>query len=688
MKKLFLSTATIALLAQSSFSAESYILDDSVISASGFTQDIKEAPATISVIKKEELESKPYRDVAEAIADIPGVDLFANKGKTGAYNITMRGITGYTLILVDGRRQGVSGNIGPNGFSEIAQAFLPPISAIERIEVIKGPMSTLYGSEALGGVVNIITKKVADSWGASVTTESIFNNNSEWGNTYGVSAVLSGPLIKDKLGLSLRVREFYREGSSVKFTTPDGTTLEATQAQSPTRANSHNIGAKLDYIINSNNSLAFDFDYGQNVYNNKNSQIGTLGLAGGYTDTMKVEKITSYISHSAKYDSFSLDSGLQYNSMSNDGRTVPGELHRNYGKNRDIKSEDFIADTKAVLPLGSKNILTTGAEYKLMKLNDNVVAQGDTSFSQYLLGIFAEDEIALMDNLNFTLGARYNKHEIFGSNISPRGYIVYNPSDNLTLKGGVATGFKAPSPNMLVGAEYNYSGQGRNPAYGNPNLKEETSINYELSALYNADSYYASITGFLTDFKDKISSQSYRRGEMIPGIGVCTPLGTGTSCSLAINLGKTRYMGAEVAAGFKVLDKLNFDLSYTYLDTEIKEDSTPANIGKPETDSLKHNVIGKVSYKVQKFTPYLKGQWQGDRYAGDERFDYYKNVFLLTLGGTYEFNKDWRLNAAVHNLLDKDFTNSFVGNPRDGYTSQYNRIEEGRRLWVSLTGNF
>lgn len=159
--------------------AEEYRLDTSVVSASGFSQDIKEAPASISIVKKEDLENKPYRDVAEAIADIPGVDLFASKGKTGTYQITMRGITGYTLILIDGRRQSVGGDVGPNGFTEITSSFLPPISAIERIEIIKGPMSTLYGSDALGDVVNIITKKSPEKWGLSVQTEALLQEDSQ-----------------------------------------------------------------------------------------------------------------------------------------------------------------------------------------------------------------------------------------------------------------------------------------------------------------------------------------------------------------------------------------------------------------------------------------------------------------------------------------------------------------------------
>ena len=146
-RKYLLSIAVIAYLSNSAIASDSYNIDEVVVSASGFSQEIQEAPATMNVITKKDLERKPYRDVAEAISDIPGVDLYASKGKSGSYNITMRGITGSTLVLVDGRRQGIGGEIGPNGFGEVMNAFLPPLSSIERIEVIKGPNSVLYGSD-------------------------------------------------------------------------------------------------------------------------------------------------------------------------------------------------------------------------------------------------------------------------------------------------------------------------------------------------------------------------------------------------------------------------------------------------------------------------------------------------------------------------------------------------------------
>ncbi len=696
MKKHCLSFCVASFLVCNALSQE-VLLDSSIVSASGFSQDIKEAPATINVISKKDLESKPYRDVAEAIADIPGVDLFASKGKTGSYNITMRGITGYTLILIDGRRQGIGGEVGPNGFNEISNSFLPPISSIERIEVIKGPMSTLYGSEALGGVVNIITKKVSDKWETSVSLDSIFNAHKEWGNTYGTSIYSSGPLMNDRLGLTLRFREFYREQSNVEFSNGSGQRVQGDQAQSPTKSNNFNLGTRLNYLVDDYNTLIFDIDFSRNHYDNKKGQLGTLtkpssdngALTGGYTDTIQVDKLVTYLSHEGVYEDFSITSTLQYNRVSNDGREVVGQKTQPFlGQNRNIVAEDIILDTKSVIPLGQSHILSVGGEYRLEKMQDKIA--NPTNFDQYLLAFFAEDEYSIRDDLRFTFGARYNYHEIFGNNISPRAYLVYNPTSELTLKGGVSTGFRTPYANRLIAGAYNYSGQGKYPMYGNPNLKEETSLNYELAAVYNNDLFYISATGFLTNFKDKISSQKFGKDSMISGIGKCEA----DTCYQAINHDKVEYKGIELGAGITPIEHLNLDLAYTYLDSEVKDAQDKAVIGKPEIDSLKHNIMLKVSYNIfNKFTPWVKGEWQIDRYMGDTNInrEYYQDVFLASMGVRYDINKKWNINAAIYNLFDKSFTNdwdSYKSDGKDVWVNTYNRIEEGRRIYISINGSF
>ncbi|MBU2024212.1 MAG: TonB-dependent receptor plug domain-containing protein, partial [Gammaproteobacteria bacterium] len=200
-------TTLAALISATTYSAtllaeESIVdLDKLVVSASGYEQQISDAPASITVITQQELEKKAYRDVTDALKDVPGV-MVTGGGSTE--EISMRGMSGkYTLILVDGKRQG-SRETRPNSDgSGIEQGWTPPLSAIERIEVIRGPMSSLYGSDALGGVINIITKKVQDKWGGELSLSTTIQDSSASGDSQQADLMLSGPLVKDKLGLQL-----------------------------------------------------------------------------------------------------------------------------------------------------------------------------------------------------------------------------------------------------------------------------------------------------------------------------------------------------------------------------------------------------------------------------------------------------------------------------------------------------
>ena len=121
-------------------------------------------------------------------------------------NISIRGLpSDYTLVLVDGKRlnQNSSG-ARPNGFGDVDTNFIPPMAAIERIEVVRGPMSTLYGSDAMGGVINIITRKVSQEWMGQITLDGTAQGDNRYGNNYGSAFYLSGPIATDKLGLTVR----------------------------------------------------------------------------------------------------------------------------------------------------------------------------------------------------------------------------------------------------------------------------------------------------------------------------------------------------------------------------------------------------------------------------------------------------------------------------------------------------
>jgi len=182
-----------------------------VVTAAGYEQNIIEAPASITVLGREELQEKRFGSLAEALQDVQGVDVGGEAGKTGGLNISIRGMpSDYTLVLIDGRRQNAPGGVTPNGFGETSTSFLPPFSAIDRIEVVRGPMSTLYGSDAMGGVVNIITRKVGDRWVGTASAESTIQGDDRFGNIQSVNGFAQGPIIKGLAGLTLRGSVFHR----------------------------------------------------------------------------------------------------------------------------------------------------------------------------------------------------------------------------------------------------------------------------------------------------------------------------------------------------------------------------------------------------------------------------------------------------------------------------------------------
>ncbi len=155
--------------AEASADASTKDLDTVVVTASGNQQWIKDAPASISVISREDIERQPVPDLATLLSRVPGVT--GGLSAVGEQSkIKLRGMpSNYTLVLVDGKRMGSSA--ATNYRPDLGRQDLNWISPdqIERIEVVRGPMSSLYGSDAMGGVINIITKRIGDDWNGSAT---------------------------------------------------------------------------------------------------------------------------------------------------------------------------------------------------------------------------------------------------------------------------------------------------------------------------------------------------------------------------------------------------------------------------------------------------------------------------------------------------------------------------------------
>ncbi|WP_417780786.1 TonB-dependent receptor domain-containing protein [Stutzerimonas xanthomarina] len=715
--------------------ADPVTLSDTVVSASGFEQKITEAPASISVISQEDLQQNRYSNLAQAIDGVEGVDIRQSTGKTGGLNISIRGMPSeYTLILIDGRRQNPAGSVTPNGFGDTSTSFMPPMSAIERIEVIRGPMSTLYGSDAMGGVVNIITKKVASEWGASISLDHTFQEESSYGDSSNTSFYTSGPLIDDLAGLTLRGSLYDRDASDLTF---DNNTEVTKRGASPVEGRNYNIGGRLSLTPHEDHDFYLDLERGRQAYNNDECQLGTLdgrdrncadspGTANGYADELRFERDQFALGHNARLNFGTLESSVTHNTTETIGRTIAGTVGVPYappyasivgGGDRELESTDLIFDTKLVAPLGDAHLLSVGGQYWDAELTDGIAGE---DFQQTSWALFVEDEWRLRDDLALTLGARYEDHEAFGGHVSPRAYLVWNTTDSWTMKGGVSKGYRTPSLNQLHDGINGVTGQGTILTIGSPNLEPEETTNTELGVYFdNLVGFNANATLFHNDFKDKIDT-----GTPVPNCfsaanpnqAGCVSYGSGfTQDSFAqeLNIGEAETQGLELAASWEFAPRWTLSGNYTYSDSEQK---SGANKGAPLTNTPEHMAHARLNWNASdRLTLWLKGEYRGERtrftdtfanLAADDQalqkqvgdLEAYK---VFHLGGSFRASENLTLNATIYNLFNKDFLEGDYYTDSAGDTqwaSSYahisrgaagaGTIEEGRRLWLSANITF
>ncbi len=668
-------------------------LKKSIVTAtSGSEKNIVDAPASVGVITQEELEKKPYRDLGEAIKEIPGVSLEETNNKLGASAISIRGMpAAYTLFLIDGLRQNPSGDVATANLGVgVYNTFMPPLSVIDRIEVIRGPMSTLYGSDALGGVVNIITKPITKQWTGSFQSQAILPESSKFGNTYQNSLYTAGPLSKT-LGLTIRARQFTKKGSS-KLKNDLGQEVDSFFGAQNI---AYNVGGRLAYTPNEKNMLFADIDYTKSTYDNRTGQITT---APGVGKWVGMNKLMTSLVHDGTYDFGVWKNSLQFMQTESTGRRVMGRADLpNFGKNRDITSNDVIADSRLMLPLGDYNILNIGAEYLFENYHD--LAGTPSNHNRNTFALFAEDEWNIFDPLTLTLGTRYNYNDKFGSNVSPRAYLVYELINGWALKGGVATGYKAPYSNQLIDAVYGYVRAGQVVLLGNPDLKAESSVSYEVGTVFDNDYIDFSLMLFLSNFKDKIEFRSVSKIQGSAGYNqTCALYGVSDTCNLNYNADTAYTQGVEATFGVKPFYGVGFDVSYAFIDSEI---TSGMNKGLPLSTTAKHNLFTKLSYSYAKFDTYLQTHYKQGILATDALTNdkiqkvlggiYYKPSLQLNLGVGYKLTDMIRLNGGIYNILDFNFADFryYDGGRRGSNVNIYGPvIQEGRRYWVNVALEF
>ena len=454
------------------------VLQQIVVTASGFEQNVKDAPASITVVTREDLERGSYRDLTDALREVQGVSV---TGIANEKDIFIRGLPGaYTLILIDGKRQSTR-DARTNGNSGFEQSFVPPVSAIERIEVVRGPMSSLYGSDAMGGVINIITRKVGDVWSGSVTTEGTVQQHSKFGNSGQVSWYANGPILKDQLGLQVWGRGFNRGEDRI---------LSGT-----TGAKEYDFNGRLTFTPNEDHDIYLE---GGKTRLRRSAEPGDTLAAATLNSTYNTNTRDHWsLSHTGRWGPTTSEFSFQQEWSERTNFTRNIRTGRVTEDPRSPEVRNTVLDGKFTTPfdLFGNHTLVTGGQYFEARLTDQNPGRRtgrDETFSATQWALFVEDEWRIVDNFALTGGLRLDNHEKYGNHFSPRLYGVWSATDELTIKGGISTGFRAPEIRQIAPG-YAYTTGGGGCTYGpsgtcgviigDPNLEAEKSTSYEVAAL-------------------------------------------------------------------------------------------------------------------------------------------------------------------------------------------------------------
>lgn len=669
-------------------------LDGVVVSASGFSQQIKEAPASISVIGGDELTKDSFTSLHSIAQKVPGVNVVG--GEDGAASgISIRGMEkSQTLVLIDGKRVNSSSANPKGGAGDMNSNFIPPAEAIERIEVIRGPMSSLYGSDAVGGVINIITKKDFSKFSGNVGISTTINAHKGIGDGRQGDFYLNLPLYKEFLALQLWGYKKLRD--------------EDSYVGGYQKSDKRNLSAKLWVTPDEHNKF---FILGSNERHDYSRTVGKTADPNPRRNVLNAydyEKKSYGVGYLGEFDRLNADISYIYDETQR--TSLFDSLIPAKAKNHNFNS-------KFTTFLGAHS-LTFGYDFSKQNVGTTFIVSNASrnglkdpkTYSMSEHAGFIEDEWQILDEKLFlTLGSRLTHNEFFGNHLSPRAYLVYNATDTLSLKGGVATGYKTPNINQISPEVGTIQNGWKIVDFGNKDLKPEKSTTYEVGAYYdNQADFRGSVTLFRNEFKDKIlDTDGSKRVNGIPAFGTCTGApsmgcpGWGTY----FNIEGATVWGVELSGDYDILSNLNLSSNYTYNKSKIKTGNPTINTpngpmkfsqtglnrldGKSLTATPEHTLHTTLTYKPIKSVKTFFGANYESKLtsvnfgAGNRVRENTKDLLTFDTGISWDANKHLTLSLNAYNIFDKvRYDEALVG---DTY---YFYPQEGRRFWFKVAAKW
>lgn len=566
-------------------------VEEVVVTATKTEVPLKEVTSSVTVITEEEIQAKNAKTVLEVLRDVPGLDVVQTGGPGGTTSVFMRGSnSSHTLVLIDG----VQVNSPTTGAFDFADMT---VDNVERIEIVRGAQSTLYGSEAIGGVINIITKRGKGAPAFSLSAEAgAFRSFRESIGLRGTTPLLD---------YSLSVARFDTDGFS--------------------KASERNGNTEDDGYENTTLSSRLGMNLGA---------VGQLDLTARYTNA-KVDldgcgfPVCPIDDPNFVQDSQSLVISTRYSrpltGWWNQQLQIGFDLEELKGSDPDTVFSNYEIDTQSRrtewqhhFSISEADLLTLGYEYEVQ------AGRGEGTFDESISNsaLYIQNQHHVSEAFSQVVGVRADYNSRFGDKITYKAEAAYNPSGTGTrFRAAYGTGFRGPTLNDLFF-----------PGFGNPDLEPETSESVEGGIEQALFSNKVSLRGtyFHTSFENLIVFDSVT--------------------SLPQNIGRARAKGAELELRVSPAKAITLRTNYTYTSARNEENDQELPRRPRQKAGAGLSITPIPSLKTQLDLLYVGKRFNDS--ANTQPVDAYT---LIHLAGSFDLTKTVQIFARVENLFDREY---------------------------------
>ena len=659
----------------SSVVSRTYNLNPVVVTGSGHHQRLKSTATPVKVISSQEIREQGITTFDGAlIRMMPQASMAPSS--MGTF-LRLNGLGNkYILILINGQKLtgDISNNVDLNRIN---------MSRVKRIEVLDGAASSLYGSDAIAGVINIITDQPTQDF-ISVTSDTRISGHGVLTQSVGLDIYKNG--FGSYTSFSHDQADSYRN-NDLEYRKGSDTETQPSIAPLFTGYRSNVIGQKFTYAPNLHLALNAGLDYSYKITDRPNTR----------------DDITGGTDYEMRYKGLRWNVGGIYKFTARNSLQADFVVDRfRYGKEYDVETKDYqIGDyvqskkqcmtegqLKAILGLTTNSTTIFGADWR----NDYLMAtSGNIDQSVYSLAAYAQHEMRFLKDFTATLGLRLTHHETFDQHLTPKATLMYAPG-NFRFRATYSAGFRAPGLDELY---YHYFSVNRGKAqisFGNQNLKPEKSNYFALNAEYRDEVIAVSVTGYLNHINDMVIKQNVdvddaSRKMLMAEFPEMTQDQADKMVSYALyqNSDKGDVKGVQVNVSANIFKGFNLSANYVYTYARTCSDDEWTMLER----SIRHAATVAANYhhawRKYGLTVNLNGRLQSKTYYTGSYEDA-PGFGLWNLNTTHSFDVvKWAYlepSIGIDNLFDK------VDRRIDSSTRKYALYSPGRMLVVGLKVRF